>query len=372
MFRCALLLGSFLSVAALSATPARAEVLIGVAAPLTGGRAWIGAGAQEGANAAVADANAKDGVLGQRLKMISVDDYCAGDQSIAAARKLVASAVVAVFGHPCSGAAIPAAAVYAEVGILMISNLATNPRLTEQGFANVFRVVGRDDVQGRIAGDFLVERFGKGRLAILHDGETYGRGLAEETKKRLNELGITEVIFKAIEPGKADYLDVVLELRALDVEVLYYGGYPSEAALILRQARERRYELQLVGGDGIGNKVFALIAGPAADGALLTLPPLPSASRATAALAKVLVAVDVGPLNAFVMYAAIQVWTQAAEKAGTFATEAVAEVLRTHEFDTVLGRIGFDAKGDVTGYDTFAWYVWKGDTYVPLDPVAGE
>jgi branched-chain amino acid transport system substrate-binding protein len=180
------------------------------------------------------------------------------------------------------------------------------------------------------------------------------------------------VIFKAIEPGKADYLDVVLELRALDVEVLYYGGYPSEAALILRQARERRYELQLVGGDGIGNKVFALIAGPAADGALLTLPPLPSASRATAALAKVLVAVDVGPLNAFVMYAAIQVWTQAAEKAGTFATEAVAEVLRTHEFDTVLGRIGFDEKGDVVGYDTFAWYVWRDGSSVPLEPEAGK
>jgi branched-chain amino acid transport system substrate-binding protein len=178
MIRRVLFLGSLLAVAALSATPARAEVLIGVAAPLTGVRAWIGAGAQEGADAVVADVNAKGGVLGQRLKMISVDDYCAGDQSIAAARKLVASTVVAVFGHPCSGAAIPAAAVYAEAGILMISNLATNPRLTEQGFANVFRVVGRDDVQGRIAGDFLVERFGKGRLAILHDGETYGRGLA--------------------------------------------------------------------------------------------------------------------------------------------------------------------------------------------------
>jgi branched-chain amino acid transport system substrate-binding protein len=108
----------------------------------------------------------------------------------------------------------------------------------------VFRVVGRDDVQGRIAGDFLVERFGGGRLAILHDGEAYGRGLAQETKKRLNELGINEVFFEARGPGKADYSDVVLELRALGVR------FSTKA----RQAHEHGYELQMVGGDRIGTK----------------------------------------------------------------------------------------------------------------------
>ena len=70
----------------------------------------------------------------------------------------------------------------------------------------------------------------------------------------------------------------------------------------------------------------------------------------------------------FGIYAALETWAQAVEMAGTFETEAVAEALRTHEFDTVLGHIGFDAKGDVTGYDTFVWYIWKDGKYAPVEP----
>ena len=218
--------------------------------------------------AAVADLNAKGGVLGEQIELITADDYCDGEQAVAAANKLVADRVVAVFGHQCSGAAIPASKVYADAGLLMIATEATNPKLTEQGLTNVFRMVGRDDVQGRIAGDLLAERWGNKPIAILHDGQAYGKGLAEETKKRLNERGIAEAMFEAIEPGKADYWDVVQKMRAKGIEVLYFGGYQHEAALIIRQAREHGYQLQLVAGDGISNEDFALIAGPASDGTL--------------------------------------------------------------------------------------------------------
>jgi branched-chain amino acid transport system substrate-binding protein len=186
--------------------------------------------------------------------MVTADDYCDSEQAVAAAKKLVAAEVAAVFGHQCSGAAIPASKIYADAGILMISTFATNPRLTEQGFAHVFRVVGRDDVQGRIAGDLLAERWPDRPIAILHDGQAYGKGLAEETRKRLNERGIAEAMFEAIEPGKADYWDIVQKMQAMGVEVLYYGGYTHEAGLIIRQARQNGYELQLVAGDGISNE----------------------------------------------------------------------------------------------------------------------
>ena len=118
----------------------------------------------------------------------------------------------------------------------------------------MFRVVGRDDLQGRIAGDLLAERWGNKPIAILHDGQAYGKGLAEETKKRLNERGIAEAMFEAIEPGKVDYWDVVQKMRRKGVEVLYFGGYMHEAGLIIRQAREHGYELQLVAGDGISER----------------------------------------------------------------------------------------------------------------------
>jgi branched-chain amino acid transport system substrate-binding protein len=345
------------------AAPTRAEVRIGLAAPLTGNAAWAGGDTVEGAEIAVADLNAQGGVLGERVELITVDDYCDGEQAVAAASKLLADGVVMVFGHQCSGAAIPASKLYADADVLMVSTFATNPRLTEQGFRNVFRVVGRDDVQGEIAAELLAERWGDQPIAILHDGEAYGEGLAAETKKGLNRRGVTEAMFDEIAPEQTDYFDIIEQMKDEEIAVLYYGGYAPEAAVIIRQARSSGHDLQLVSGDGLGNEDFALIAGSAADGALMTLAPGPRADPAAATVAERL-----DRLPAYTAYAAVQVWARAVETAGTFETEAVADALRRDEFETVLGRIGFDDKGDVTGYDTFVWYQWRGGDYAPVEP----
>ncbi len=360
---CAAFITSIMALA--MASSVRAEVRIGLAAPLTGSLAWAGGDTLEGAKLAVADLNAQGGVLGEPIELITADDYCEGEQALAAANKLVAYDVAFVAGHQCSGAAIPASKIYAQAGILMISTFATNPKLTEQGLQNVFRVVGRDDAQGKIAADLLAERWRDQPIAILHDGQAYGRGLAEETRKRLNERGVPEALFDQITPGQGDYFAAIERMRTERITVLYYGGYAPEAALIIRQARDAGYDVQLVSGDALANEDFGLIAGPAADGALMTQVPRPSAIPAAVALSDRLDRPNVE--SAFTAYAAIEVWARAAEIAGTFETEAVAETLRGHVFDTVLGTIGFDAKGDVTGYDTFTWYVWKGGDYAPVD-----
>jgi branched-chain amino acid transport system substrate-binding protein len=357
-----LLLGALVT----ATVPVHAEVRIGLAAPLTGTLAWAGGETLEGAEIAAADLNAQGGVLGEPIEMVRADDFCDGEQAVAAANKLVAHSVVAVFGHQCSGAAIPTSKVYADAGILMISTFATNPKLTEQGFQNVFRVVGRDDVQGRVAADLLAKRWHAKSIAILHDGEAYGKGLAEETKKRLNEHGVMEALFQAIEPGEADYWGVLQKMRTKSVEVLYYGGYMREAGLIIRQAKENGYPLQLVAGDGIANEDFGLIAGPASDGTLMTGIPDPNANPSATEVLRG--RTGPGRQSAFTAYAALQAWAQAVEKAGTFETEAVAGEMRSGEFDTVLGTIGFDDKGDVTGYDTFVWYKWQGGDYAPVKP----
>ena len=235
----------------------------------------------------------------------------------------------------------------------------------------MFRICGRDDVQGRVAGDLLAERFGKRAIAIVHENAIYGEGLAAETKKRLNEHGVQEVMLEAIAPGQAEYSDIVHKMQAAGIQVVYYAGFRREAGLIMRQAHERGYRPQLVASDGIGGEDFALVAGPAADGTLMTYAPSPLNNKEAAALAERFAAEGYAGtfgLGTFRSYAVVQAWAQAVEKAGTFETAAVAEALRSHEFETVLGRIGFDDKGDVTGYETFVWYVWKDGTYTPVDP----
>jgi branched-chain amino acid transport system substrate-binding protein len=350
------------------ATATRADVQIGLSVPLTGPVAWGGQGQQVGAESAVEDLNAKGGVLGQRIEMIAVDDFCAGDQALAAARKLVDAGVVAVFGLPCSDAAIPASRAYAEAGIVMISSAASNPKLTEQGFGTVFRLFGRDDVQGRMGGDLLADRFGAKPIAILHDGGVFGQGLAKEAKQRLNQRGVAEAMFEAIQPGQVDYSGVVEKMHNLGIQVLYYGGHRHEAGLILRQAHDRGHNLQMVSGDALGSDDFVLVAGGAAEGTLLSHAPMPMANPEAVLLAKRFASKDFGGNpGPFRAYAVVQVWARAVERAGTFAPSAVAETLRTSQLDTVLGRIGFDQKGDVTGANTFLWYVWKGGELKPLE-----
>jgi branched-chain amino acid transport system substrate-binding protein len=287
---------------------------------------------------------------------------------VAAARKLIADRVVFVAGHLCSGAAIPASALYEEAGIVMIALTATNPKLTEQGFSNVFRVVNRDTEQARLAGDYLAEQWADGKIAILHDGTVYGRGLAEETRGQLNQRGVKETQFGEIVPGQPEYTDTVSALEAAGIEVLFYGGYTAEAALIARHAHDRDYDLQLLGSDNLNSEYFLRVAGPAATGVRFVSMADARTHESAAPVVAKFRAEGYEP-EGFTLYgyAVVQVWAQAVEKAGSFDDDAVVDALRHHEFDTVLGRLGFDDKGDVTGVESFIWYVWSESGYHPVE-----
>jgi branched-chain amino acid transport system substrate-binding protein len=351
-----------------SASTLRAEVLLGSAGPITGKMSWFGEQHQRAVDMAVSEINAAGGLLGQTVEIVVADDYCDGEQAVAAANKLIAHRVAVVIGHNCSGAAIPASKVYADVGVPMITGTATNPIITDQGFDQTFRMVGRDTLQGEMAAAYLAENRADQRIAILHDGEGYGQGLAEATKAELNQRGVSEAIYEQIPPGQADYSETLAQLEAAGVDVLFYGGYQPEAALLIRQARDRGYDLQLIGSDALVTEYFWHVAGPAAVGVRFVSMADSRTNREAAGTVEKFRAEGYEP-EGFTLYsyAAVEVWAQAVEKAGTFETDAVADALRMHEFDTVLGRIGFDAKGDVYGYEPFTWYVWQDGSYAPAD-----
>jgi branched-chain amino acid transport system substrate-binding protein len=347
---------------------AHAEVRIGAATPLTGPNSWMGEQHERGVTMAVADLNKAGGLLGESIELIVVDDYCEGEQAVAAARKLIGDGVVFVAGHLCSGAAIPASALYQEAGIVMIFPGATNPKLTEQGFSNVFRVQKRDSEQARLFGDYLAERWADAKIAILHDGTVYGQGLAEATKAQLNRHGVAETRFDQIAPGQPDYAETVAALEAAGIKVLFYGGHPAETALIARQVHQRGYDLQLVGSDTLNSEYFLRVAGPAVEGVRFVSQADARTYEAAAPVVAKFRAEGYEPEGwTLYAYAVIQVWAQAVEKAGTFDAAAVVEELRHNEFDTVLGRLGFDDKGDVTGVDSFIWYVWSDSGYHPTE-----
>jgi branched-chain amino acid transport system substrate-binding protein len=367
MVRSGLLLLSVVFTVLLGARLAAAEILIGVAGPMTGKDAWFGEQMERGAAQAVADLNAAGGVLGEQVQLITVDDFCDPEQAVAAANKLVSDGAIFVVGHYCSHASIPASEVYETAGVLMISPTSSNPLLTELGRANVFRVLNRDDANGIVVGNYLADHWSDKKIAILHDNTTFGKGVADEVKKNLNRRGVTEAIYQAYVPGEVNYGAEMDELQAADVAVAFIGGYHTEIGLMARQARDRGYPVQLVAAVGLGTEEFSLIAGPAAEGTLF-LDVADARRRPEAAPVVERFRASGFDPEGYTLYAygAVQAWAQAAEKAGSLERRAMIASLRDHQFDTVLGSIDFDEKGDLTVQNP-AWYIWHGETYVPLE-----
>jgi branched-chain amino acid transport system substrate-binding protein len=358
------------SAVALWVPAAEADIRLATAGPMTGVYAWAGERYQRGAELAVANLNAKGGVLGQTVELIVGDDFCDADQAVALAHKLVSDGVVFVAGHWCSHASIPAAKVYEEAEILMITPGSASAKLTDEGGPNVFRVYGRDDRQGAMVANYLAEHWAGSKIAILDDGTTWGAGVAAGVRRRLQERGVSAAVDETITPGKEEYSALVSKMQGAGVDVLFLGGYHREAGLIFRQAHDGSYDLELVANSAMTLEDFPMIAGPGLEGTVMAAMTDTRGRPEAADVVAQFHAQDYEPLGTTLYaYAAVQVWAEAVEAAGSLDLDAVIAVMHRRQFDTVLGQIGFDAKGDVTGFDPWGWYVWQADgTYVPLEP----
>jgi branched-chain amino acid transport system substrate-binding protein len=359
-----------LLVAALAALAAcradAAEALIGFANPLTGAFASSGSRYRAAVEMAVEDLNRQGGVLGRTIRLVAADDACGVDQAVTAAQALVEAGAGFVVGHMCSHSSLMAAGIYEAADVVMMTPSSSHPRLTEEGRSNIFRLTGRDDQQGRMAGDFLADHWPEQRIAILHDGSTYGEGLAAQTRQRLRERGAIETSYDVYTPGQQDYAGLAERLQQAGIELLYLGGYGADAARILLALRARHDDLQLVGGQALSMDEFWAIASQAGNGTLFTARGDLVPSRDTEAVLAEFRARGLGERSFGIGgYAAVQVWAQAVERAGTFDPAVLARMLHRGRFDTVLGRVSFDAKGDLEGA-SWQWQMWRNGTYGPV------
>lgn len=357
--------GIRLSVLALTAglmlsNAAHAQVKVAIAGPITGSSAAFGAQLKSGAEQAIEDINAAGGILGQKITLLIGDDASRPEQGVSIANKFVGDGVKFVIGHFNSGVSIPASEVYNENGILQITPASTNPVFTERKMWNVFRTCGRDDQQGAVAAAYIVEKLNGRKVAVIHDKMTYGKGLADETRKAMNARGVTESLYEGVNPGEKDFSALVSKLRQLDVGVVMWGGLHTEGGLILRQMRDQGVKALLMGGDGLASAEFAAIAGPGAEGTLMTNGPDPTKRPGAAAIVKKFVDKKIKPETyTLYTYASVEILKQAAEAAKSLDPKKVAEVMSSGKvFNTVLGPIAYDRKGDRLDSDNVL-YEWR-------------
>ncbi|ANY80307.1 branched chain amino acid ABC transporter substrate-binding protein [Microvirga ossetica] len=355
-----LLTGVALGLGLAFSSAASAQIKIGVAGPITGPNAAFGAQLKNGVEQAVEDINAAGGINGQKLQIVVGDDVSDPKQGVSVANKFAAEGVKFVVGHFNSGVSIPASQVYEEAGIVQVTPASTNPQFTERGMWNTFRTCGRDDQQGLVAGSYLADKFKGKKVAVVHDKTPYGKGLADETQKAMNAKGLKEVVYEGVNPGEKDYSALVSKLKQAGVDVVYFGGLHTEAGLIIRQMRDQGLQAPMMSGDGIVSAEFTSIAGPGAEGTLMTFSPDPRKNPNAKDVVAKFKAKNFEP-EAYTLYsyAAAQILAEAAKQAGGTDGKKVSDAMKSGKpFKTVIGDISFDKKGDITRPD-YIMYVWK-------------
>ncbi len=338
-------------------------IKIAFAGPMTGAVKQYGDMVQEGLNTAIEMINAAGGINGKKLEAVLYDDACEPKQARTVADRIVSDGVKFVVGHVCSGATQPAADIYDAEGIVMVTASATAPVLTEaKPRTTIFRTIGRDDQQGPIAADYIIAKGKWKNVAVLHDKQSYGQGVATSVKNGLEKAKIPVVIFEGINAGESDYSAVITKLKSANVDFVYYGGYHPELGLLLRQAREQGLKVTFMGPEGIANTALASIAGPAVEGTLMTLPADFSADANNAKIVQAFKDKGRDPSGTFQMpaYTAMVVIAEAIKGAKTDDPAKVGEYLHANTFDTPIGKVGFDKKGDLTNFK-FVVYESKKD-----------
>ena len=358
---------------AASAPRAAETIKIGVAGPLTGDQAAFGEMLKNGSLLAAEEWNAGGGVVlrGKKVKveLLWGDDRHDPREGVSIAHKFVNSGVAGVVGHFNSSVSIPASTVYAEAGVVQITPASTNPKLTEQGFKTVFRACGRDDQQGQVAADFIKNKLKAKNVAILHDKTTYGQGLADETRRFLAKLGLKDVFYSGIVQGDKDFTPVLTAAKQKNPDVVFFGGIHPEAILLVKQMRERLgMNAAFMSGDGVYVDEFFKIAGKAAEGSYITFTPDQTkiqAAQGVIAKHRERFGKEVGAYTIY-SYVAANLILQSIQETNTTAGTRLAAHMRSKAWNTALGKIQFNAKGDVLESPYVMWQV-KGGKFVQLN-----
>jgi branched-chain amino acid transport system substrate-binding protein len=349
-------------------------VRIGSASPLTGPQAHIGIDIRNGVQLGVDDANAAGVEIGGkkvRFELIAEDDEANPTKATTVAQKLVDSKVVAVVGHFNSGASIPASKIYSDAGIPQISPGSTNPKYTQQGFKTTFRVVAHDDQQGPTLGRFAIDNLKAKTVAVVDDSTAYGQGLADAFEKTVKQGGVKIVAHEHTTDKDTDFKAILTKIKGRNPDLIMFGGIDPQAGPMVKQMGELGIKAKFIGGDGMQTPNFIKLGGPAAEGAMASIPGLPKEKMPGGAQFlqkfKAKFNQDV-ELFAPMGYDAVMVFVDAMKRAGsTDPAKFLPELAKTN-YQGVIGPIAFDEKGDIRN-GPITIYVVKGGKWEPLETV---
>lgn len=353
---------------------AAAEIRIGHVAPLTGGIAHLGKDNENGARLAIDELNAagiKIGGQAAKFSLVAEDDQADPKVGATVAQKLVDAKVAGVVGHLNSGTSIPASPIYNQAGIPVISGSATNPKLTEQGFKQQFRVVARDDQQGPAIASYLAGERKPKLVAVIDDATAYGEGIANEVEKTLKAANIQVLPREKGTDKTTDWKAVLTKLRGRNPDAVFYGGMDATGGPLLKQGRELGIKAVFTFGDGACTDKMTELAGAAAEGLLCSQAGIPPQAASKQFLEAYKAKFNTDPiLYAPFTYDATKLLVEAMQKADSADPQKYLPELQKISFTGATGPITFDDKGDRKDAEVTI-FVMKGGKIEPLAVVKG-
>lgn len=360
----------------LAIVPVSAELRIGIAVPLTGIYASLGKQIVDGAIFATEEINISGGLLGETLKIEAIDDKCDPKTATGIANQLVGKDVFAVIGHLCDRPSIEGATVYAENKIVQISPTSQNPAFTENRpikTGGTYRLAARNTQQADILADFIAARAANDKIAVVNDGSVYGKGLADALLKNLKGSTVEVVLSDDFESGEERYRTLSARIVDSGANFVFVGGNHRDVATLIKDLDRLSDALTIISGDGVVHADFPNLVleentnRTELKGLYSSFPPDPRLSPAAQDLLIRFRDFEVNPAGLVLRgYSAVTILRDAVEKAQATGFDRLNDTLNSQQFDTALGTIKFDVKGDsnIIGY---AIHEWKKDTLVPIN-----
>ncbi len=250
---------------------------VGITGPFSGPYADPGSAIRNAGQLAIDDINAAGGINGRKLQALPEDDACDAQTGVQAAQKLLNESIVAIVGGYCSGASIPESDTLHRNGDLpFITAASSNPKFTEQGYDNVFRMVSRDDAEAPADVSFMKDWLKASKIAIMHDNTTYAKGVADSAKQAAQSTGMTVTYFDAITPGQKDYTAALEKVATTSPDVLFYTGYYPEFGLLAKEYVALNPPYKLDGDSATVDPSVIKVAGTALNNAGITFTTLPT------------------------------------------------------------------------------------------------
>jgi branched-chain amino acid transport system substrate-binding protein len=357
------------------AAPTKGEAIVYVAGPLSGFQANTGQTVAGGVRLMAEQLNRSGGLLGYRVKVVTMDDEADSDTAAGVAEEIKAALargdrVIGVIGHPNSGQTSAAMAIYKDLPIVVITPTASEVGLTKQGYRNFFRVNAANDLQARVGAEYLVSKTNAKKVAVLYNDDSYGIDLGKLAAAELGRLGAQVVLSQQVKVEQNRFGAEVAKIKAAAPDAIYYAGYEVECPYLRADLRDAGLaQLTFMASDGCFLAATIDNADGAAEGMYVTgFAPSPK-SAVDAAWVQAYQAVEYRNPDTYSVngYSAMQVLVEGVKKAGSLSGARVADAIRKLDVATPLGKVQFQDNGDLKAAQIYIFQV-KGGEFVQIAP----